>query len=422
MKKIAVIGGGAAGMMAAIAACSAAPEKDKIKITIYEKNDRLGKKLFITGKGRCNLTNHCDKDTLLRNTVSNPRFLYSAFDAFDSMSTEAFFESLGLKIKTERGNRVFPASDHSSDVISVLHTKIKRLGIEVKLDSEVKNIEIKDNKVSGLTLNGKSYDYDAVIIASGGLSYPLTGSTGDGFKWAKNTGHRVTVPEPALVPMVIKEECCRRLMGLSLKNVKIKLVAEKNPDTGLKKDKIIYEEFGEMLFTHFGVSGPLILSASSYIHKYLNGSLKLFIDLKPALDYNMLDERVLRDFEQFSNKQFQNSLDKLFPKKLIPEIVRCSGIMPEKRVNEITREERHRLVNLIKNFSLTVTGLRGFDEAIITKGGVSVKDINPKTMESKLITGLFFAGEVIDVDSLTGGFNLQIAWSTGYAAGTYAAN
>ncbi|MCI9441863.1 MAG: NAD(P)/FAD-dependent oxidoreductase [Ruminococcus sp.] len=412
MSKVLVIGGGAAGMMAALTAA-----RNGHKVHLYEKNEKLGKKLFITGKGRCNLTNACDMDTLFASVTSNPKFLYSAFYGFTNEQTMEFFESLGLRIKTERGNRVFPASDHSSDVIRVLEKEMERLRVQIHLHSEVEEILTQENTFSGLILrNGKKAEGDACIIATGGMSYPSTGSTGDGYRFAIGLGHRVTDPVPSLVPMEVQEWYAKEIQGLSLRNVTAAVF------DGKKK---LYEEFGEMLFTHYGVSGPIILSASSVVAKKLatakepkkKSQLTLKIDLKPALTMEQLDQRVLRDFEEQKNKQFKNAVDKLFPTKLKPVMIELSGISPEKKVNEISKEERRRFVELIKGFQMTVTGLRGFQEAIITKGGVSVKDVDPGTMESRHVKKLYFAGEVLDLDALTGGFNLQIAWSTGYAAG-----
>lgn len=408
MSKVLIIGGGAAGMMAAVAAAG-----NGHKVHVFEKNEKLGKKLFLTGKGRCNLTNACDMDTLFASVISNPKFLYSAFYGFTNEQTMAFFEGLGLQIKTERGNRVFPVSDHSSDVIRVLEKEMERLGVWIHLYSEVKEVLEEENRFSGLILgDGKKVAGDACIIATGGLSYPSTGSTGDGYRFARDLGHQVTEPVPSLVPMEVQEWYAKELQGLSLRNVTVSIF------DGKRK---LYEEFGEMLFTHYGVSGPLILSASSVVGKKLQTgkgkSLTLKIDLKPALTEEQLDQRVLRDFEEQKNKQFKNAVDKLFPAKLKPVMLELSQISQEKRVNEISREERRRFVELMKCFQMTVTGPRGFQEAIITRGGVSVKEVDPTTMESRHVKNLYFAGEVLDLDALTGGFNLQIAWSTGYAAG-----
>lgn len=413
MDKIAVIGGGAAGMMVSVMLA----EKG-FKPVIYEKNDKLGKKLFITGKGRCNLTNDCQVTDLLANVVTNPKFLFSSFYGFDSQKTMSYFENLGLALKTERGGRVFPVSDHSSDVISVLSTKLKRLGVEINLNTEVKDIlcteDEGNNAIKGIAVSqgGKSYNinYKYVIIATGGMSYTLTGSTGDGIRWAKEHGLSVSTPKPSLVPMNIRENVCRELMGLSLKNVTLTFYAKVR-----EKDKKLYSEMGEMLFTHFGISGPLVLSASAYLDKYIENDLRVYIDLKPALTEEQLDNRIVRDFNENINKQFRNSLNDLLPKRLIPFIIERSGIDQYQKVNTISREDRKKLVRVIKNYELHVESLRGFDEAIITKGGVKVKEINPQTMEAKQISGLYFIGEVIDVDALTGGYNLQIAWSTAAA-------
>ena len=410
MKKIVVIGGGAAGMMAAIWSAKGGAE-----VTLLEKNEKLGKKLFITGKGRCNLTNACDVEELFQNVVTNPKFMYSAFYSFDNRQVMDFFEGLGMSVKVERGNRVFPVSDYSSDVIKALEQECKRLGVEICLHKRVKKLFFAEDTghVRGVLFDdGNRIFADAVIVATGGISYPRTGSTGDGYAFARECGHEIKQCFPSLVPFEIKETWCQEIMGLALKNVAVTVTA------GGRK---VYEDFGEMLFTHFGVSGPLIISASAYVHKYLDQPLTLYIDLKPALSVEQLDERILRDFGNNQNKQFKHALDALLPKRLIPIIIEQSRISPEKRVNEITREERLRLTGLLKKLPLTITGIRDYDEAIITKGGVSVKQINPSTMESKLVKGLYFVGEVLDLDALTGGFNLQIAWSTGYLAGMNAA-
>ena len=408
MSKIAVAGGGAAGMIAAVFAA-----RNGNKVSLYEKNEKLGKKLFITGKGRCNLTNTAEMEDMFNAVVSNPKFLYSSFYSFTNDQTIAFFEELGVKTKTERGGRVFPASDHSSDVIHGLERELNRLGVRIELNTEVKEILTENGKVQGLMLaSGKKVEADAVIVAAGGLSYPSTGSTGDGYRMARSCGHKVTRLFPALVPMEVKEWYAKELMGLSLRNIEITIT------DGTKK---LYQDFGEMLFTHYRVSGPVILSASSIVGSRLaEKELTLHIDLKPALTKEQLDKRVLREFDANHNRQFKNASAGLFPAKLRPVIVELSGIPEEKKVNEITREERKKFTDLIKDFSMTLTGLRSYNEAIITKGGVSVKEIDPGTMESKLVKGLFFAGEVLDLDAVTGGFNLQIAWSTGFLAGTYA--
>lgn len=408
MKKVLVIGGGAAGMMAAVFAARGGRE-----VHVFEKNEKLGKKLFITGKGRCNITNAGDMDTLFSSVISNPKFLYSAFYGFTNEQTIAFFEELGVPVKIERGNRVFPVSDHSSDVIGALSREMNRLGVEVHLHAEVEKIltdrEDPERIRGGRLKNGKEVAGDACIVATGGVSYPSTGSTGDGLRFAEELGLKVTELFPALVPMEVKEWYAKELQGLSLRNVTAAIY------DGKKK---LYEEFGEMLFTHYGVSGPIIISASSSVGKKLKEKeLRLCIDLKPALSQEQLDQRILRDFEENRNKQFKNSVDRLFPAKLKPIMIELSGISAEKKVNEISKEERIRFVKLIKEFPMTLTGLRSYKEAIITKGGVSVKEIDPGTMESKKIKGLYFIGEVLDLDALTGGFNLQIAWSTAAAAG-----
>ena len=402
MGRAVVIGGGPAGMMAAVAAAQAGDS-----VCLIEKNEKLGKKLFITGKGRCNVTNAADMDGLFANVCTNGKFLYSAFYGFSNTDVMDFLEQAGCRLKTERGERVFPVSDHSSDVIAAFQRELKKQGVEILLNTEVRELAVSDEKITGVVLkDGTRLDADRVIVCTGGMSYPATGSTGDGYRFAKAAGHRVVEPRPALVPLQIQESWCGQLMGLSLKNVSLRLMC------GNRK---IYEGFGEMLFTHFGVSGPLVLTASSYYKK--DSGAELLIDLKPAIDEEQLDRRLLRDFEENRNRQFKNGLGGLFPAKLIPVIVALSGVRPEKKVNEVTREERRTFVKLIKNFPLTVTGTRGFEEAIITGGGVSVKDVNPSTMESKKVKGLYFAGEVLDLDALTGGFNLQIAWSTGHLAG-----
>ncbi|HJA06405.1 MAG TPA: NAD(P)/FAD-dependent oxidoreductase [Candidatus Mediterraneibacter pullicola] len=405
MSKVLVIGGGAAGMMAAITAAANGGE-----VLLLEKNEKLGKKLFITGKGRCNITNAADTEDLFSAIVSNPKFLYSSFYSFTNSQVIDFFEGLGVKTKIERGGRVFPASDHSSDVIRALEREMEQLGVEIYLQAEVKELILKEHVIKGVVLtSGKKLYADTVIVATGGISYPSTGSTGDGYRFAKACGHQVTEILPSLVPMEVKEWYAKELMGLSLRNIEICVT------DGKKK---LYQEFGEMLFTHYGVTGPVILSASSIVGKKLKEKeLTLHIDLKPALSEEQLDKRVLREFETNHNRQFKNAVDSLFPSKLRPVIVELSGIPEEKKVHEITKEERLHFVRLIKDFSMTLTGLRGYKEAIITKGGVSVKEIDPSTMESKLVKGLFFAGEVLDLDAVTGGYNLQIAWSTGYLAG-----
>lgn len=410
MSHVIVVGGGAAGMFAAIAAA-----KNGHQVTLYEKNEKLGKKIFITGKGRCNITNAADMEELFDAVVTNSKFLYSSFYGYTNQNVIDFFEDAGVPVKIERGNRVFPISDHSSDVIRALEREMKKVGVKVCLNTEVKSVEAEKGKFNKVVLKDTTTQAaDACIVATGGLSYRSTGSTGDGFRFAENVGHKVTQCFPSLVPMETKEPWICELQGLSLRNVEAKILDGK---------KELYKDFGEMLFTHFGVSGPLIISASSYVGKKFmdkNGQKKeltLEIDLKPALTEEQLDQRVLRDFEENHNRQFKNAITKLFPTKLIPVMLELGGIDPEKKVNSIEKEERKQFVHLIKHFRMTLTGLRGYLEAIITKGGVNVKEIDPGTMESKLVKGLYFAGEVLDLDALTGGFNLQIAWSTGYAAG-----
>ncbi len=409
MSKVIVIGGGPAGMMAAYAAAESGHA-----VTLLEQNEKLGKKLFITGKGRCNLTNASDMEQLFANVVSNRKFLYSAFYSYDNEQVISFFESHGMPTKTERGNRVFPVSDHSSDVIAALSAALRGQHVEVLLHTKVKRLLLEkreeEKRVTGVELADHTKMHaDAVIVATGGISYPSTGATGDGYRMAEESGHKMVSPTPALVPMETKEPWVRDLQGLSLRNVRMSVTRGK---------KKLYEDFGEMLFTHFGVSGPLVLSASGCIPaKAFDQELSMTIDLKPALDVEQLDHRILREFDEMKNKQFKNSLGHLLPAKMIPVMIALSGIDPDTKVNEISREQRQNLLHLFKNMPLTITGLRDFKEAIITKGGVSVKDINPSTMESKLVQGLYFCGEVLDLDALTGGYNLQIAWSTGHLAG-----
>ncbi len=410
MKKIIVVGGGPAGMMAAITAAKAGHQ-----VSLYEQNEKLGKKLFITGKGRCNVTNDCDPEELLRNVITNPKFLYSAFYDFTAQNCMEFFEEIGVRLKVERGNRVFPQSDHSSDIIRALEYEMRRLGVEIHLNTAVKSVltdeQSEEQRCVGIMLSGgKKVSADCVLLATGGISYPLTGANGSGLEMAQRSGHKVTDLYPALVPLCTQETWCHDLMGLSLRNVSAKIKNGK---------KVLYEGFGEMLFTHFGVSGPLILSASSKVVKQLQkGNLELLIDLKPALTQEQLDKRILRDFEKAHNKQLKNALSDLLPARLIPVMIQLSGISPEKKVNELTKAERLAFGSLLKAVPLTINKTGDFKEAIITQGGVSVKEINPSTMESKKVKGLYFAGECMDVDALTGGFNLQIAWSTGYLAGS----
>lgn len=397
-------------MAAAIAAA-----ENGCRVALYEKNEKLGKKLYITGKGRCNVTNNCGMEQLFDSVVTNSRFLYSAFYGFTNHDMMECLEKAGCPLKTERGGRVFPVSDKASDVTAALSKRLREENVDVFYREGVKRLWLEDGAVKGIILErgNEKVAADGVIIATGGLSYPTTGSTGDGYRFAKEAEHTVTEVSPALVPFETAEDVGSELQGLALKNIEAAVLDGK---------KEIYREFGEMLFTHFGVSGPVLISASSYAAKRLKKKhLTLRIDLKPALSREQLDARILRDFEEAKNKQFKNALGHLLPAKLIPVIIRHSGISPDKQVNEITREERHQLIEAVKGFTLTLTGLRGFNEAIITQGGVQVKEVNPSTMESKKIRGLYFAGEVLDLDAVTGGFNLQIAWSTGVLAGRSAA-
>lgn len=404
MKKCIIIGGGAAGMFAAVTAASGG-----MKVSLWEKNEKLGKKLFITGKGRCNLTNNCETEALFQNVMTNSKFLYSAFYQFNSRDLMAFFETEGLRLKTERGNRVFPESDKSSDVIRTLERKLKQLGVSVELNRKAEKLIVEENICRGvIDSGGRREEADFVLIATGGLSYASTGSTGDGYHMAEEAGHTLAMPRPSLVPMETEEDWCRELMGLSLRNVSVVLK---------KGKKKIYEDFGEMLFTHFGISGPLILSASARCGKLKDfQDVTLTVDLKPALTAEQIDGRLLRIFEENKNKQFRNSLGGLLPNKMIPVIIELSKIDPYKQVNLVSKEERAGLGCLLKHLEIHIRGLRGFNEAIITGGGIKVKEVNPGTMESKIIKGLYFAGEILDVDALTGGFNLQIAWSTAWLA------
>lgn len=412
MAKILIIGGGAAGMAAAVFL----GEKHH-QVHLFEKNEKLGKKLFITGKGRCNITNTCDDETFFKSVVTNSKFLYSAFYGYSNQDVVSFFESLGLAVKEERGGRIFPVSDHSSDVIRVLEKRMKELDVKVHLKSEAEALlteegEEGEHKIRGIRLrNGAEILGDKVIVATGGFSYQTTGSTGDGYTFAKETGHTVTQPRPALVPIATKEEYVTQMQGLALKNIRFTVKDGK---------KVLYDDFGELLFTHFGISGPLVLTASSYIGKKLEKKeLQGYIDLKAALTEEQLDARLLREFEAGINRQFKNVITGMFPAKLYPVILELGGIAPDKKVNEITRKERQDFIYLVKHFPLTLVELRPFREAIITQGGVKVKEINPKTMESKLVKGLYFIGEVLDLDAVTGGFNLQIAWSTAKAAAEF---
>lgn len=429
MSRVIVVGGGAAGMMAAYAAA-----KCEHSVLLLEQNEKLGKKLYITGKGRCNVTNACEQDKFFENIVSNPKFLYSAFYGFDNRQMMSLLDEAGCKLKVERGERVFPVSDHASDVTAAMQRLLKQTKVEIRLHAKVRKLLIgkkenrdgsmgsdrqkgckdelnQDKTIRGVQLaNGEEIEADAVILATGGLSYPTTGSTGDGYIMAEDLGHTRKPCVPSLVPFTVAEDWCADLQGLALKNVSL---------TMTENGKVRYRGFGEMLFTHFGISGPLVLSASSYYHKCKKPeAVMLSLDLKPALSAEQLDKRILRDFGQNLNRQFKNALSGLLPAGMIPVIIRQCGVMPEKKVNEVTKEERRKLVLCLKGFPLHVTGTRDFAEAVITQGGISVKEVNPSTMESKVIEGLYFAGEILDVDALTGGFNLQIAWSTGYLAGS----
>lgn len=404
MNKAVIIGAGPAGLMAAIKAA------EKCEVIVLEKMERPCRKLMITGKGRCNLTNNCDKETLINNVVTNSRFLYSAFSEFSAQDTMDFFTALGVPLKTERGNRVFPVSDKSLDIVDALVLKAQKMGVQIINDTP-KEIIVENEKITSVITNrGQNLEANSVLIATGGASYPKTGSTGDGYKFAESLGHTIKEIKPSLVPIETLEGFCTKLAGLSLKNVKLSLFEE-------GKKKPVFEEMGEMLFTHFGISGPLILSASAHLKKLGKKEYEISLDLKPALSIEQLDARILRDFEECKNKDFINSLDKLLPKSMIPIVVKLSGIEAHTKINQISRDERQNLCRLLKKFPLHIKALRPIEEAIITSGGVNVKEVNPATMESKLINGLFFAGEILDVDAFTGGFNLQIAFSTGYLAG-----
>lgn len=412
MRNTVIIGGGPAGLMAAISSA-----KNGDKVTIIEKMNSCGKKLLITGKGRCNITNNAQMDKFMENTPTNPKFLYGVFNNFTNKDIIELLESEGVKTKVERGERVFPVSDRAQDVLEALLHILKKENVQILTNTTAKRIITDAEKnVLGVELDdGKEIKADKIILATGGKSYPVTGSTGDGYRIAKDLGHTITKIEPSLVPLTSHDEVCKKLQGLSLRNVAIQLQI---------CDKVVYKDFGEMLFTHFGVSGPIVLSASSYLVKTKNieqilkeDKVELEIDLKPALSEEKLDARILRDFEEKKNKQFKNSLDKLLPQKLIPVIIEKTNINESKKINEITKQERQKLVNELKHFKISINGTRPIEEAIVTSGGINIKEINPKTMESKLINGLYFAGEIIDVDCFTGGYNLQVAWSTGYTAG-----
>lgn len=429
--KVVIIGGGPAGMMSAITAAERGNN-----VILFEKMKTLGRKLLITGKGRCNITSSIDIKDFIQNIPGNGKFLYSSFQNYTNRDIIDFLNKQGVKVKEERGNRMFPVSDKSKSVLDAFINKLNELKVDIRVNSRVTKIEVQDGNVVGIRYNNNILEKaDKIIIATGGLSYPATGSTGDGYKIVQELGHNITKIKPSLVPIIVADKnietqesikkskyrdsinLCKELQGLTLKNVSIKIINNDNK-------KIIYEDFGEMIFTHFGVSGPIILSGSAHLLRYKNveelfnkGSIKLIIDLKPALTYEKLDSRVLRDFNAEKNKLFRNALDNLLPKKLIEPVIELSGINENKRVNEITKEERKEIIKILKEFTITLKAFRSIDDAIITAGGVDIKQINPKTMESKLVKGLFFAGEIIDVDAYTGGFNLQIAYSTGYTAG-----
>lgn len=421
MSKILIVGGGAAGMMA-----GAFLAKNGHEVHILEKNEKLGKKVYITGKGRCNVTNNCDTEELFPAVMTNPKFLYSAFYSFPPQDVMEFFENAGVPLKTERGNRVFPVSDHSSDIIRALERELKKNGAHIHLHTEVKSVETeplpdesetegKKGKgpkeiIRGVTLaDGSFLQADEVLVATGGLSYRSTGSTGDGYRFARETGHKVTELSPSLVPLCTREEYIPRLQGLSLKNTELTIKQGK---------KVLFRDFGEMMFTHFGVTGPMILSASAHIGKQLekSGELQAFLDLKPALTMEQLDARILREFEAGPNKQFKNVIGVLFPSSLTPIMLEIGGILPEKKIHDISKEERTHFEEIVKAFPFTIVGMGEFKEAVITRGGVSVKDVHPGTMESRKVKNLYFIGEVLDLDAVTGGYNLQIAWSTAYLA------
>ncbi len=406
--KIAVIGGGAAGMMAAIHAARLGAA-----VTVLEKNDRCGRKLRITGKGRCNVTNHCTRDVFFANITGNARFLYSAWDRISAEDTEAFFEELGVPLKVERGNRVFPVSDKATDVVDALVRECRRQGVKIT-HTRVDDLLLENGHVRGVKAGDHAEQFDAVVVATGGASYPLTGSTGDGYRFAELAGHTVVPPAPSLVPLVEDGNFCATVQGLSLRNVRLCV-----KDTA--EGKVVFEDFGEMLFTHYGLSGPLVLSASAHLTEMHAGRYEIYIDLKPALDEKTLDARLLTDFQKYQNRDFLNALSDLLPQKLIAPLVRLSGIDARKKVNAITREERRKLLLLLKNLPVKVRGFRPIAEAIVTRGGVSLAEVSPRTMASKKVKGLYFAGEVLDLDAYTGGFNLQIAFSTAVLAGESAA-
>ena len=403
-----VVGGGAAGMMAAVTAARSGAD-----VILFEKNDRLGKKLRITGKGRCNVTNDCDKNEFMQNVASNSKFLFASISRFSTADTKEFFEECGVSLKTERGKRVFPVSDKAQDIVSAMENACIESGVRI-IKKKVDSLIIEDGKTMGVVACGGNYGANAVIVCTGGASYPRTGSTGDGYRFAKASGHKIIDIKPSLVPLVSKGKLCAHLQGLSLKNIAFKVINNEN-------GKIVFEDFGEMMFTHFGLTGPVVLSASAHLSDIESGKYVACIDMKPALDFKTLDARILSDFNECINKDFINSLDALLPQKMIDAVVGLSGIDPRKKVNSITKEEREKLVSVIKNIEIPLIGFRSIDEAIITKGGVSVNEVSPKTMESKIVSGLYFAGEVLDLDAYTGGFNLQIAFSTATLAGENAA-
>ena len=408
VRRIAVIGAGAAGMMAAITAAEAGAN-----VTLFERNDRVGKKLRITGKGRCNVTNNCDNNEFLTNVPTNPRFLYASLSRFSTADTMAFFEEAGVPLKTERGKRVFPVSDRAADIVSAMEKKCREAGVTV-VHRRVRGLLVQDGRICGLRYGESEEAFDAVIVCTGGRSYSMTGSDGDGYRFATEAGHTVTPLHPSLVPLVAEGRLCASLQGLSLKNVSLTIKLTQS-------QKTVYEDFGEMLFTHYGLTGPLVLSASAHLSDITPGKYEALIDLKPALDEKTLDARILSDFSKYQNRDLINALDDLLPQKMIAPYIGLCGIDPRKKVNSITREERERMVHVLKGIRVGLIGFRPIEEAIVTRGGVSVKEVDPKTMQSKLVEGLYFAGEVLDVDAYTGGFNLQIAFSTATVAGTSAA-
>ena len=408
VRRVAVIGAGAAGMMAAVTAAEAGAQ-----VTLFERNDRVGKKLRITGKGRCNVTNNCDNNEFLTNVPTNPRFLYASLSRFSTADTMAFFEDAGVPLKTERGKRVFPISDRAADIVSAMEKRCRAAGVEI-VHRRVRGLLVEDGRICGVRYGESEEAFDAVIVCTGGRSYSMTGSDGDGYRFATEAGHTVTPLHPSLVPLVAEGKLCASLQGLSLKNVSLTI---KLAQSG----KVIYEDFGEMLFTHYGITGPLVLSASAHLSDIAPGKYEASIDLKPALDEKTLDARILSDFSKYQNRDLINALDDLLPQKMIAPYIKLCGIDPRKKVNSITREERERMVHVLKGIRVPLVGFRPLEEAIVTRGGVSVKEVDPKTMQSKLVEGLYFAGEVLDVDAYTGGFNLQIAFSTATVAGSSAA-